>query len=127
MAFIAAATVGLQKLIEVFFSIVVRKLFAGLDVLDRIDLDFASGDARLAIRAAGVVDVTGGIVMFLAIDGPLGIDIEQVSATATICFCVGDLLAGIFDNEGSFFDIGLRKQAESGTCPGPLNDKRLFG
>ena len=109
VAFIAAATVGLQKLIEVFFSIVVRKLFAGLDVLDRIDLDFASGDARLAIRAAGVVDVTRGIVMLLAIDGPLGIDIEQISATAAIGLFVGDLLAGIFDNKGSFFDVGLRK------------------
>ena len=61
----------LEKFIEVLLSIVIGKFLACFDVLDRIDLDLASGNARFAIGPTGMVDVSGGIVVTFSVDGPL--------------------------------------------------------
>lgn len=123
MTFITAATVRFKELVEVFLAVVVGKFFASLDVLNGVDLHLASNDAGFAIRATGVVDVAGGIVVFLSVDRPLGIDIEQIAAATAIGFFIGDLLAGVFDNKGPFLDIDVGKESETGPRPGPLYGK----
>lgn len=119
MALVAAASMRLEKFLEIFRAVIICKFFAGLDILDGIDLDPASDDTRFAIRLAGMVDVAGNIVMFLSIDRPLGIDIEQVTTSTTISLFVSDLFARVFNNERILWNVGCREKPKSGAGPRP--------
>lgn len=127
MALVASTPVWFEEFIKIFRSVIVREFFAGLDVFDGIDLDLASDDTRFAVWPAGVVDVTGGVVMFLAVDRPFRINIEEIASAPSIGLFVGYFFAGIFDDECSLVDRLGCKQAKScaGSCA--LDGVWLFG
>lgn len=126
MTFVTATAMWFQKLIEVFLAIIIGEFFANLDVLDCIDLYLAAIDARFAIRSAGVIDVAGGVVVFFAVNRPLGVDVEQVAAASAVGFRIGYFFTSVFDNKGFLCDVGRREQAKAGSSARSLNGEDRF-
>jgi hypothetical protein len=53
---------------EVFFSVIIRKLFTRLDCAEGEDIDSTISDPYLAIRSAGVVDEASDVLRNVSID-----------------------------------------------------------
>ena len=54
--------------LEVFFSVIIGKLFARLDCAEGEDINPTISDPNLAIRSAGVVDEASGIRRNVSVD-----------------------------------------------------------
>jgi hypothetical protein len=65
---LCAAAVSCQMKLEVFFSIIVSKLFASLDCAEGEDIQSTITDPDLAIRSAGVVDEASDICRNVSVD-----------------------------------------------------------
>jgi len=77
---------------------VVGEFLAGLNGASRVDENALAHLARLAIRPTSVVDVAGQMLTAAGINRMLGIDMEQIAATAAIGLLGADSLASILDN-----------------------------
>lgn len=64
----AAAFVGPDVLVEIFFPIVVCKLFPRLNVAERPYVDPAFRAVGLAVGHAGVINVAGKVAFDIAVD-----------------------------------------------------------
>ncbi len=65
-----------NEVIKIFLAVVVRELFAGLDVATRVDEDFVPNDFDLAVRATRVVDVPRNICSSFSVDRSAVFEIE---------------------------------------------------
>ena len=55
-------------------------------------------------------------MVLLAIDGPLGVDVEQITPAATVGFRVGYFFSGVFNDKCTFGNGGRSEEAKSGPC-----------
>src|SRR5215468_10807733 len=100
----APAAAILDEGIEIVAAIIVGDLVARMDRLDRGNQDLAFLDISLGVRPAGVVDVARDVLAARSIDGPTGVDLEQILGVKLVRDLVGQHAAGIADYEASFAD-----------------------
>src|SRR5215831_18534125 len=101
MAGRAFAAVFLDEGIEVVAAVVVGDLVARVDGPDRADQNLVLLDIGFGVRLAGMVDVAGDVPAARAVDGPTVVDLEQILGIELVRDPVGQLLAGIVDDEAS--------------------------
>lgn len=78
--------------------IVDGNFLARFDIAKSDEEDVAVGNLHEGVGFAGVINVMRAVSPAAAIEAPAIIDrtdAQSFSASAAICFCVGDLLAGI--------------------------------
>ena len=64
----AAAFVGTDVLVEIFFPVVVCKFFPSLDIAERPYVDPAFGAVGLAVGHTGVINVACKVAFDIAVD-----------------------------------------------------------
>jgi hypothetical protein len=97
---------------------VIRDLIAGLDVLDRPNLDDVFYEIDLGIRSARMIDIARPVSAAGPVDRPAVVDLEQVPGIEMLGFGSGYLPADVSDDELSLFDRHQRKQAKAGPGAG---------
>src|SRR5262249_59777318 len=75
----ALATHALDEGVEIIAAVVIRDLVYWLDILDRTDLDHVLHEIGFGVRSARMVDVTRAVPAARTVDGPAGVDLEQVA------------------------------------------------
>src|SRR5256885_15596686 len=100
----ALATVLLDERVEIVTAVIVGDLVAWMDGLDRGDQDLSLPHIGFGIRPTGMVDVARNVLAARSIDGPTGVDLEQILGVKLVRDLVGQHAAGVPDNEGSLAD-----------------------
>jgi hypothetical protein len=77
---------------------VIRDLVTGLDILHRTDLDRVFDEIGFRIRSARMVDVARAVPVG-AIDGPAGVDLEQVAGIELVGDFGANLPAAVANDE----------------------------
>lgn len=84
-----------NKVVKVFFAVVVSQLFARFDGLSgHNEYPVSSGD-YFAVRSAGVIDITRNVLAHRAIDGAPVAEIEEILSTNLIRFLISNQSAKI--------------------------------
>src|SRR5262245_47221130 len=110
----AAAAGILDKGDEIVPAVVIGDLVAGLDVLDRADLDRVPDDVGFGIRPAGMIDVAGAVAAVGTVDGPARIDLEQIAVADVVGDLGRNLPAAVSHDELALLDRNACEQAEPG-------------
>ena len=113
----APANLVLNIGIEIVAAVIVGDLVARIDRLDRGDQDLALLHIGFGVRPAGVVDVARDVLAARSVDGPTGVDLEQILGVKLVRDPVGQHAADVPDNEASPADQlgGEEAQARLGT------------
>jgi hypothetical protein len=69
----------LDERIEIIATIVIGDLVAGLDVLDRSDLDGVFHEVDFGIRSARMIDIARAVSAAGAVNGPAAVDLEEIA------------------------------------------------
>jgi hypothetical protein len=109
---LAFATNRLYKAFEVIFTIMIRELFIGFDVLLGDNKNTPASVDRLAIRTTGMVDIASHIISRTAIDIEAAADTENITIIPRIPFVCRDTLTDIFDDCLTFLDRSRREKPE---------------
>src|SRR2546428_8744118 len=118
----APAAVILDESVEIVAAVIVGDLVARMDRLDRADQDLALLHIGLGVRPAGMVDVACDVLAARSVDGPTGVDLEQILGVKLVRDLVGQHAAGVPDNEASPADQLGGKQAQA--CFGTADTER---
>src|SRR5262245_7779459 len=102
----------LDEGIEIVAAVVIGDLVAGLDVLDRSDLDDVLHEIDFRIRTASVVDAACPVPATGAVDRPALVELEKISRIEIVGDFGGDLLARVADDELALLDRDASEQAE---------------
>ncbi len=81
-----ATAIRLNKLINVFFSVVIGDLFPRFNVLDRKNKNSLFVDRGFCIWPAGVIDVSGFVPLWFAVYGVSFSYFKEVPALAGLLF-----------------------------------------
>ncbi len=108
-----AAAVFPDEKVEVFAAVVVAEFLAGFDGALGVDEDFVSLYFYLAIRAAGVVDVSREVFSCGTVDGFAVPKLEKILSANTVCLVFCDDIAPVFNNESALGDGNIRKDAQA--------------
>ena len=85
--------------LEIFFTVIVRKLFTRPDCAEREDVYSMFADPDLAIRSTGVVDEASGIRRDVSVDQALVTRPEEVLPAILLDLFGGGGATMIFDDE----------------------------
>lgn len=107
----AATAVGFDEVVEVVFSVVVGKLFAGFDCAFGEDEDFSALHFYLAVWTAGVVDVARDVLSCGSVDGLAVTDFKKILSRNTIRFVFCDDIAPVLNDESAFGNGNVGKHA----------------
>ena len=77
----------------------IRDLIAGLDVLDRPNLDDVFDEIDLGIRSARMIDIARPVSAAGPVDRPAVVDLEQVPGIEMLGFGSGYLPADVSDGD----------------------------
>ena len=108
------AAVLLDEGIEIVAAVIVGDLVARMDGLDRADQNLALLHIGFGVRPAGMVDVARDVLAARSVDGPTGVDLEQILGVKLVRDSVGQHPAGVPDNEAPFADQLGGEEAQSG-------------
>jgi len=114
MAGRALAAVLLDEGVEIVAAVVVGDLVARVDGPDRADQNLVLLDIGFGVRLAGMVDVAGDVPAARAVGGSTVVDLGQVLGIELVRDPVGQLLAGIVDDEASSTNELGGEKAEAG-------------
>src|SRR6516162_8609586 len=110
----ALATHGLDEGVEIIAAVVIGDLVPGLDILDRTDLDHVLHEIGFGIRSARMVDVARAVPAVGAVDGPAGVDLEQVAGIELVGGFGADLPAAVAYDELPLFDRDAGEETKPG-------------
>ena len=100
-----AAAMLADVFVKIFLAVVVRELFARLDVAGGADFDALGVLNRLAVVAdARMVDVPRDVFAASAVNRPILAQRKQIFTAFFIGLVVGQERACVFDDERTFFD-----------------------
>src|SRR5215831_17695187 len=108
----ALATHGLDEGVEIIAAIVIRDLVTGLDILDRPDLDHVFHEIGFGIRSTGMIDVARPIPAAGAVDGPAGVDLEQVAGIELVGGFTANLPAAVANDELPLLDCDTGEETQ---------------
>lgn len=91
-------------LIEKLGAIVIGDLFARLDIFYSKDIYTSILKIALAIWCAGVVNVSGDVVLYISVDHRGVACPEQVLATISIAFPFSNPASDVFNDAGALCD-----------------------
>src|SRR6185437_5095103 len=114
---VGAPAAALEVQFDVFLAVVDGDLGAGRDALERAVDHAVALEHGFGIRVAGVVDVAGEVAPRGAVDGPTGVDLEQVLVAAAAVDLLRqpgrDAAAQVFDDLRLLLDRLGGEQAEA--------------
>ena len=106
----APASFRLDERIEIFLSIIIGELCSRRDPLSGKDENPAVPDGDLAVRPAGMIDVSGGIGGNIPIDRLSCVDLEKISAPALFGFLFAEDAPRVFYDADPFRDLFFGKK-----------------
>jgi len=108
----AQASVRPDVGVKIFFTVVIRQLFSGGDLPERVDLDLAAPCVRHAIGSARVIYIPAEVLPTAAVDGPSRVYSEQVLAATAIRLLIAKESPCILDDEILSGKVACRKKPE---------------
>ena len=96
---------------EVFLSVIVTELFAGLDGALGEDEDLVAFYLDFAVWTAGVVQIARDIFARGAVNGFAVANFEKILSANAVRLAFGDKVAPVFDDESTFWNSNVRKHA----------------
>jgi len=124
---IAFASYRLDVLFVILLAVIIVELLSCLDLPACQDEDALGRDLYLAVRAAGVVDVAGDVRFHGPVYRLLLVHLEEILATTSRRFFLGNLPALVLDDAGSLRDIFLGKEPKPGARAPGTEPVLLYG